>query len=46
MLTKQLKIIDPNLASDWPHVKAQNITEEEAVKYFFKKFKLNEVNND
>lgn len=35
-----LKIIDPTQASEWPHVKQNNIDEVEAIKFFYKKFKL------
>ncbi len=37
---KYLKIIDPEMASTWPHVKQKNISQNDAIKYFYKKLKL------
>ena len=44
--TRHLKIINPNVAKDWPHVKEQNICEKDAVKFFYKKFNLENIINE
>lgn len=43
---QELKIIDPTLAEDWPHVRLKTLTKDEAVSFFHKKFKLIKIYND
>ena len=41
-----LKIVNPHNATDWPHVKLNHINKDDAVKFFYKKFKLKNIDNE
>ena len=41
-----LKIVDPNMAINWPHVIQKKISKADAVKYFYRKFKLKNLKKE